>query len=214
MAKTLSDIEQKLSRAFSGWKDACMLERASMISCYAHDGQIRRDGSPYYVHPHAVAQDPILMDDIQRALGYLHDVPQKTNISLSNLIELRFPMRLVVSTDAMTPRPFEEYFDTAERINLDPDAPFGKIADNKHNIDIETMYGFTGQIKYPTSIAFHTAAIEGKIEPDTKITDFAKSEHCPNDLREMLIKGPWLKRWSSHTTSERFPLGKLLFPGE
>jgi hypothetical protein len=213
MAKALSKIERKMSLVFSGWKNACMLEGASMVSFYAHRRQTRKDGTPYYVHPHAVAQNPILMDDIQRALGYLHDVPQKTSISLSNLIELGFSIRLVVSTDAMTPRHFEKYFDTAERINLDPDAPFVKIGDCNDNMDKHAIE-YNRVIKYPLAIAFHTATIEGKIEPGTRTTDFLKSEHCPADLRKMVNGFNWLETWSSHPTSERFPLGEPVFPGK
>ncbi len=78
----LADIQEKVSTYAPG-ADLELIERAYVLSAHCHDGQKRRSGEPYLVHPLAVAD--ILADlklDVDCiAVGLLHDVIEDTLIT-------------------------------------------------------------------------------------------------------------------------------------
>jgi guanosine-3',5'-bis(diphosphate) 3'-pyrophosphohydrolase len=83
--------------------DLAPVERAFDLAVEAHDGQLRASGEPYVTHPIASAQiladlgiDPVA---VQAAL--LHDVPEDTEYSLSD-IEERFGAEVARLVDGVT----------------------------------------------------------------------------------------------------------------
>ena len=67
--------------------DASLLTRAYNTAAEAHDGQVRRSGDPYIVHPLAVATilAELGLDDITLAAALLHDAVEDTVISLEDV---------------------------------------------------------------------------------------------------------------------------------
>ena len=67
--------------------DTTLLTRAYHAAAEAHEGQVRRSGDPYIVHPLAVATilAELGLDDITLAAALLHDAVEDTAISLDDV---------------------------------------------------------------------------------------------------------------------------------
>ncbi len=67
--------------------DTSLLTRAYAAAAEAHDGQVRRSGDPYIVHPLAVATilAELGLDDVTLAAALLHDAVEDTAISLDDV---------------------------------------------------------------------------------------------------------------------------------
>ena len=103
------------------------------IAIQAHKDQFRRDGkTPYIEHPKAVAEQ--FKEPRLRALAYLHDVIEDSNISLTTLKELGIPQNILDSLNRLTKRKLESYADYILSCLYDPDARAVKIEDIKHNL--------------------------------------------------------------------------------
>jgi (p)ppGpp synthase/HD superfamily hydrolase len=79
--------------------------RASQLAHMAHDGQRDKIGYPYIRHVRQVAER--LADPRDRALAWLHDVVEDTDVTLDDLHALNFPADLVAEVDAITHREHE-----------------------------------------------------------------------------------------------------------
>ena len=67
--------------------DLDKIERAYYLAQKAHDGQLRKSGEPYFLHPVEVAiiLADMGMDSDSIAAGLLHDVVEDTNIPLEEI---------------------------------------------------------------------------------------------------------------------------------
>jgi GTP pyrophosphokinase len=67
--------------------DTTLVTRAYQVAAEAHDGQVRRSGDPYIVHPVAVATilAELGLDGITLAAALLHDAVEDTGISLDEV---------------------------------------------------------------------------------------------------------------------------------
>src|SRR5947209_7510067 len=67
--------------------DPALLTRAYHVAAEAHEGQVRRSGDPYIVHPLAVATilAELGLDDLTLAAALLHDAVEDTGISLEDV---------------------------------------------------------------------------------------------------------------------------------
>ena len=100
----------------------------------AHLGQKDKGGNDYIEHPKAVAS---MMDtDIEKAVAYLHDVVEDTNISFDDLKEYGFPNQIIEALKALTKQKNESYDVYIDRVIRNPIAKKVKLADMKHNSDI------------------------------------------------------------------------------
>lgn len=109
---------------------------ARLLATHAHDGQYRRDGQPYIVHPEGVASrlaehgfPPEVV-----AAAWLHDVPEDTRYSLNDLRSAGFPAKTVDIVDCVTHRAGESYQDESmPRAVTTLESAAVKDADNQHN---------------------------------------------------------------------------------
>ncbi|HUR22509.1 MAG TPA: HD domain-containing protein, partial [Acidimicrobiales bacterium] len=67
--------------------DTTLLTRAYVVAAEAHDGQVRRSGDPYIVHPLAVATilAELGLDASTLAAALLHDAVEDTGVSLADV---------------------------------------------------------------------------------------------------------------------------------
>ncbi len=84
------------------------LRKAKMLSWILHKKQRRHDGQMYFFHPHRVAES--LVTDEDKAIGYLHDVVEDTNVRQSTIDKL-FPKYISEGVKAMTHLKGVNYFD-------------------------------------------------------------------------------------------------------
>ncbi|WP_139490341.1 RelA/SpoT family protein [Brevibacillus dissolubilis] len=82
----IDEIIKKASSYLSP-EDVDMVERAYQLATKAHEGQIRKSGVPYIMHPIAVAGilTNLQMDAVTIAAGFLHDVVEDTEVTLDQL---------------------------------------------------------------------------------------------------------------------------------
>ena len=109
-------------------------QRAYALAKKAHLGQKDKGGNDYIEHPKAVAS---MMDtDIEKAVAYLHDVVEDTNISFDDLKEYGFPNQIIEALKALTKQKNESYDVYIDRVIRNHIAKKVKLADMKHNSDI------------------------------------------------------------------------------
>lgn len=115
-------------------------ELAFQIAKKAHSKQVDKAGEDYILHPMKVAS---YMDtDTEKAVAYLHDVLEDTNVTEDELRNM-FPNEIVDTVIILTHRKDESYFEYISRVSTSKLAKKIKVADLLHNLDIT-------RIKEPT----------------------------------------------------------------
>ncbi|NLB61147.1 MAG: hypothetical protein GX802_01785 [Clostridiales bacterium] len=139
-----------------------LVELAKNIANKNHAGQVDKAGVPYINHPAYVAEQVVTEDE--KIVAWLHDILEDTTIDKKYLLNL-FPQRIVDAIETLTHRDNENYFDYINRIRCNEIARKVKLADLKHNMQIQ-------RIKNPTESDFR------RIEKYKKATSmlFSKEE--------------------------------------
>lgn len=109
------------------------LEKALSIASMAHEGQLDKGGNPYILH---CIQLMMVMDtEDERILSLLHDVLEKTNVTLEELKENGFPEHLEKPLLLLTKKPRVSYKKYIEAIAENPLATKIMMADISHDIN-------------------------------------------------------------------------------
>ncbi|OON94434.1 MAG: (p)ppGpp synthetase [Candidatus Epulonipiscioides saccharophilum] len=107
----------KAIRAYHPSDDLSMIEKAYKLASNAHNGQLRKSGEPYIIHPLGVAK--ILADlelDIESiTAGLLHDVVEDTSIGL-DYIEQEFNKEVALLVDGVTKLSQIQYHSTNKKL--------------------------------------------------------------------------------------------------
>ena len=114
--------------------DQAVVLLALEVAKEAHKNQKDKGGNPYINHPIKVAE--MLETEDERAVAFLHDIVEDTDITLEHLREYGFPDVILDAVDAMTKKPYEGYDGYIERLSKNKLAVKVKIADMTHNSDI------------------------------------------------------------------------------
>ena len=131
-------------------------ELALQIAQKAHAGQVDKAGKDYILHPMTVAS---YMDtDTEKAIAYLHDVLEDTDVTVDALREI-FPNEIVDTLITLTHRKDESYFEYIQRVSTSKLAKKIKVADLLHNLDITrikepTKQDYTRLEKYKKAILY------------------------------------------------------------
>ena len=85
-AKTYADLVSLIEKSEKEY-DLALIEKAYKFAEAAHQGQVRRSGEPYIIHPLAVAQilADLGMGPLVVAAGLLHDTVEDTDYTLGEL---------------------------------------------------------------------------------------------------------------------------------
>ncbi len=102
-----------------------MIEKAYKFACQAHEGQTRKSGEPYMIHPVAVAQilAELRMDAKVISAALLHDSVEDTPVTLDD-IEEKFDIEVARLVDGVT---------KMERLPSDVEAMRGGKAGNRES---------------------------------------------------------------------------------
>jgi guanosine-3',5'-bis(diphosphate) 3'-pyrophosphohydrolase len=90
-------------RAYQPNADASLIERAWDVAQRAHDGQTRKSGDPYFIHPAQVASviADLKLDVASVCAGLLHDCVEDTSVTLED-VERDFGEEIAFLVDGVT----------------------------------------------------------------------------------------------------------------
>ena len=112
------------------------LHKAIIIACEAHQGQSSINGEPYILHPLRLLIKA--KSNEERIIAILHDVIEKTNISLADLKNKGFDQNIISSIDSLSRRRGESYVDYIGRLMQNRISVKIKLLDLADNIKIHS----------------------------------------------------------------------------
>ncbi len=119
---------------------------ALQVATEAHSGQKRWNGDSYISHPKRVSDK--LEGPIRKAVGFLHDTVEDTDMTLDRLRELGFPEVVVEAVDYLTKKdgvPYKEYI---KKLSENEIAVAVKLADLEDNMsDLPPGHGLFKRYK-------------------------------------------------------------------
>ena len=110
------------------------LHKAITIACDAHQGQSSINGEPYILHPLRLLIKA--KSNEEKIIAVLHDVIEKSNISLADLKNKGFDQNIISSIDSLSRRKSESYVDYIERLMQNRISVKIKLLDLADNIKI------------------------------------------------------------------------------
>lgn len=111
-----------------------LLERAVRLAAKVHKGQVDRFEKPYILHVMRVMMRGQEFDE--QVLGALHDVLERSELTMSELEKKGFPPRVLKALDAITRRADETYEQYIDRVVEDSLAIRVKINDLADKMDL------------------------------------------------------------------------------
>jgi (p)ppGpp synthase/HD superfamily hydrolase len=110
---------------------------AKEIATRAHQGQLDKADQSYITHPEFVAGQ--VTGDEAKAVAWLHDVVEDTNITFDDLRAAGLSEAVIEAVNAITKRDNEDYETYLERVATNPLAKAVKLADLTHNMDTSRL---------------------------------------------------------------------------
>ena len=110
--------------------------KAITLACKAHQGQSSTNGEPYILHPLRLLVKA--KSNEERIIAVLHDVIEKSNISLADLKNKGFDQNIISSIDSLSRRRSESYFEYIERLMQNKISVKIKLLDLADNIKIHS----------------------------------------------------------------------------
>ena len=112
-------------------------EKAYEIAKKAHLGQVDKAGEDYIKHPEKVAS--FVKTDEERAVAYLHDVIEDTELTLEELYKYGFSKEVLEAVDVITKKRGEDYQSYLNSVKKNKLARAVKLADLRHNSDLTRL---------------------------------------------------------------------------
>lgn len=114
-----------------------LLERAIRLAAKVHKGQVDRFDQPFILHVMRVithAKDPD-----EQLLAALHDVLERSDLTLDDLREKGFPDHVLVALTHISRVPNEDYDGYIDRVALNPLAVRVKVIDLATKMDLRDV---------------------------------------------------------------------------
>ena len=112
-------------------------KKAYEIAKRAHLGQVDKAGEDYIKHPEKVAS--FVKTDEEKAVAYLHDVIEDTELTLEDLYEYGFSKEVIEAVDIITKKRGEDYQSYLNSVKKNKLARAVKLADLRHNSDLTRL---------------------------------------------------------------------------
>ena len=116
-------------------------EKAYEIAKKAHLGQIDKAGEDYIKHPEKVAS--FVNSDEEKAVAYLHDVIEDTELTLEDLREYGFSEEVLKAVDVITKKKGQDYQIYLYSVKENKLARVVKLVDLRHNSDLTRLMNIT-----------------------------------------------------------------------
>ena len=86
----MSELYQQFIKDYPIYADQELIRKAFDVAVSAHEGQLRKSGEPYIIHPYHVVciLAEMQFDTVTICSGMLHDVPEDTDITLDQVREM------------------------------------------------------------------------------------------------------------------------------
>lgn len=111
------------------------------IADKAHKGQFDKAGANYINHPVTVAG--FVDTPEEKAAAYLHDTLEDTDVTADDLRIAGIPENVVNAVEILTHEKSKDYFDYLKLVKSNDIAKAVKLADLKHNSDIDRLKEIT-----------------------------------------------------------------------
>ena len=112
-------------------------EKAYEIAKKAHLGQVDKAGEDYIKHPEKVAS--FVNSDEEKAVAYLHDVIEDTELTLEDLREYGFSEEVLKAVDVITKKKGQDYQSYLNLVKTNELARVVKLVDLRHNSDLTRL---------------------------------------------------------------------------
>lgn len=116
-------------------------KKAYEIAKKAHLGQIDKAGEDYIKHPEKVAS--FVNSDEEKAVAYLHDVIEDTELTLEDLREYGFSEGVLKAVDVITKKKGQDHQTYLNSVKENKLARVVKLADLRHNSDLTRLIDIT-----------------------------------------------------------------------
>ena len=116
-------------------------EKAYGIAKRAHLGQVDKAGEDYIKHPQKVAS--FVETDEEKAVAYLHDVIEDTELTLEDLNKYDFSKEVLEAVDIITKKRGEDYQSYLNSVKKNKLARAVKLAELRHNSDLTRLIKVT-----------------------------------------------------------------------
>ena len=112
---TVDEVFEKIAEYLTP-EQVALVRKAYELAAKAHEGQFRKSGDPYIIHPLNVVGilTKLHLDEKCLAAGFLHDVVEDTEYTLENITEM-FDEEVAHLVDGVTKLGKIEYTSTEER---------------------------------------------------------------------------------------------------
>lgn len=111
-----------------------LLESAIRLAAKVHKGQLDRFGKPYILHVMRVMMRGHDLEE--QVLGALHDILERSTLTLTDITKKDYPPRVVKALDHITRREDEDYEGYIERVMQDGLAMRVKVHDLADKMDL------------------------------------------------------------------------------
>src|SRR5689334_2809551 len=178
--------------------DRQMIEKAYNFACKAHEGQTRKSGEPYMIHPVAVAQilAELHMDAKVISAALLHDSVEDTPVTLDD-IEAQFDIEVARLVDGVT---------KMERLPTDVESMRGGKAGNKESEYLRKTFLAMGSdirvIMIKLADRLHNMRTLGYLSPEKQKRMARETMDIFAPLANRL--GIWQMKWELEDLSFRY----------
>lgn len=114
-----------------------LTKKAMKLAYAAHHGQVDKNGIPYIYHPIHLAEQ--LESEETVCIALLHDVVEDTDITFDDLQNEGFSDEIIKALKLLTHAHGEPYMEYISKIKQHPLATEVKLADLKHNSDLNRL---------------------------------------------------------------------------
>ncbi len=114
-----------------------LIKQALRLAFDAHVNQVDKTGLPYIYHPLHLAHS--LKEEYEIVTALLHDVVEDTDYTFDDLKNMGYPQEVIEALTYLTHEPGVTYQDYVKNIKNNPIAIKVKLADLKHNSDLNRL---------------------------------------------------------------------------
>jgi (p)ppGpp synthase/HD superfamily hydrolase len=118
-----------------------LLIAAIALAKKAHQNQFDKAGKPYLNHPIRVMNNVDSYEE--KIVAILHDAIEDSDLTLVDLVELKFPIKIIEAIEAITKRNGEDYESYLQRVTIEDTEPFNLFPCPQRSLLLFAVMGFS-----------------------------------------------------------------------